>query len=242
MNQAWLPSSKHEIVGNHRMKKLFGKLIHLKNKHGKTGFPQEFHNSFLITGASRSGKTATVKHFVRCLLCDHLDVENQQPCGECDGCSQSLLGEQNNGIFHDPGKFEFCPLDCSRVKKQSDLTDPLYLDVIERSVPRINFLDEVHFLANRDIANILLKAVEERPAMWILSTARPELMDEMLLKRSLTISTEPPSQESLMQWIVDRAREFKVDVTADELVDWSRSFVNEPGMILKELELKRLIN
>ena len=239
--QSWTPSSAADIVGNYKLKKLFGTLLKRKKEFGQKGFPREYNTSILISGPSRSGKTATVKNFVRCLFCKYPDIEKQKPCGKCEGCQLSLLGEQNTGVFGDIGLFEYCPVDCSRHPTTATLEHDLYIDVLEKTVPRVNYLDEVHFLARRGNADFILKAVEERTALWILSTARLEEMDEMLEKRSLNLSTEPPSIDELASWTVERFREFGLTPNSEEIFDMSERNQFNPGVILKEIELKKLM-
>jgi hypothetical protein len=89
----WLPSRWELFVGNGRLKRHLMKLVRrIRKQFRETGtIPDVTRLCFLITGVSRSGKTAIIKHLVRCLSCQELDekipesvkphVQDEQPAG-----------------------------------------------------------------------------------------------------------------------------------------------------------------
>jgi hypothetical protein len=244
--QQWLPTKWSDIIGNYRMVKVAKSIVRMRLSCGDGGLPDEALVSLLCCGDSRSGKTATIKLLIRCLFCDDLDPITLNPCGHCEGCKKTLLAYQDVGLDgldnRIKRRFEYIPVDCTRIKSIAELEAGLFLDIAERTVPRIYFVDELHLLSERGIESVLLKGIEERKAIWILATAKPEKVDEMLRNRLIQLETEAPSKGELANWIVDRANECSLNLSQDEIFEFTQRFREGPGLVLHELQLKQIMS
>ena len=78
----WIPDRWDQFVGNRRMRAEFRRIVQMLRKYyNDTGrIPAEILLSLLLTGPSRSGKTAMTKFAVRCLVCQELD-DDLNPAG-----------------------------------------------------------------------------------------------------------------------------------------------------------------
>lgn len=85
--ERWSPKHWDEIVGNSEL------VDTLRD------FAQFGPCNLLVTGPKRTGKTRTIKHGIKTLLCGHRSG-NLEPCGDCEACKQveSPLGSLT-GIF-----------------------------------------------------------------------------------------------------------------------------------------------
>jgi SpoVK/Ycf46/Vps4 family AAA+-type ATPase len=61
--------------------------------------------------------------------------------------------------------------------------------------------------------HLLLKPLEEMDALWIASTARPEELDPMFLRRfAAHVSTALPARAELVKFLVDRCHDWTITV------------------------------
>jgi hypothetical protein len=219
--QRWVPDRWDLFIGNYRAKKLLRQLVKRIRQQIALGDKETLSRlCILLLGGSRSGKSSLVKFFIRCILCELLDMETLDPC-----CMQCSACKQNSGLYGDAGIFRnlrgadpgheweanlhVVPLDCSRFLGPSELIDKLrdLNDGITYGGLRIVYMDEVHRLVNRSMDDILLKTIEDTPNLWILSTAKPGPLEDMLLNRVIKLSTEPPTQENEMEkWLCAKSR------------------------------------
>ncbi|WP_337175409.1 hypothetical protein [Paludisphaera sp.] len=176
---------------------------------------------FLLFGDSRSGKTAMVKHLVRCIICKRLDEQTFDPCdGSCEACRQrpelsGLQGLQASLAAYGPdGKesipIQFAVVDCTLIHTPEQLRDHLVSMSNESGGIRIFYFDEVHRLTKRGMDEMLLKAVEDKEAIWFFSTAKPDGLEDMFLNRLLKLGTEPPSEEEMACWLADRCNDWGI--------------------------------
>lgn len=223
--QRWVPDRWDQFIGNYRAKRLLRKLVKRIRQQVALGNEEPLTKlCILLTGSSRSGKTALVKFFIRCILCEALDMETLDPCRrQCTACAQDSGLYGDAGIFRnlrsaEPGHewelgLHVVPLDCSRFTHPSELITTLrdLNDGITYGGLRIVHMDEVHRLVNRSMDDILLKTVEDTPNLWILSTAKPGPLEDMLLSRAIKLSTEPPTEANEMEcWLCDRCDEWGI--------------------------------
>src|SRR6185437_11221378 len=131
---------------------------------------------FLLTGVSRSGKTALIKFLVRCIACQEFDEETLNPCpGTCPSCSQrpeqhglsglhsSLLAYDRNGKELVP--IHFAIIDCTLIHTPEQFRSHLVGMSSTYSGIRIFYFDEVHRLIRHGMDEMLLKAVEDKQAV-----------------------------------------------------------------------------
>jgi len=231
--QKWLPERFSEFVGNSRLISYFQNGISTGCGIGNT----------LITGPSRSGKTAFVKFFIRACFCCHRDPATGDPCGRCQTCTDDIGTNECWGIFsycdpdqeHRPVDLHYVPIDCPRTTEK-ELRSTLD-DLRDTSGVRIVYLDEVHRLVHRNMDEMLLKIMEERNFVWIASSASTTGLERMFLNRfPIKRRTNLPGTEELAIFITHRCRAWQIDwdepSTLTRLAERSH---HTPGLALQVL-------
>lgn len=226
--QRWIPPVWNQFLANYRAKKLFHNLVtnlRLQIANGQISACNRY--SLLFAGPSRTGKTAMVKFFVRCLLCDNMADNGIDPCdGSCQTCRENNERFGLYGVFAidrqmtrgTKTEVHFAPIDCTLISSPTELKDKI--GDIDETTDGITvvYLDEVHRLVSRSMDEILLKAVEEKPFFWILSTAVTDKLDIMLKNRLLKITTELPTQEEMAVWLTRRCEEWGISYDSRAIV------------------------
>jgi len=253
--QRWVPDRWDLFIGNYRAKKLLRKLVKRIRQQIALGNGKTLSKlCILLIGASRSGKSALVKFFIRCVLCELLNMETLDPCRmRCSACTENSGLYGDAGIFRnlrsaEPGhewdiNLHVVPLDCSRFLSPSELINKLrdLNDGITYGGLRIVHMDEVHRLVNRSMDDILLKTIEDTPNLWILSTAKPGPLEDMLLNRAIKLSTESPIEENEMEsWLCDRCDEWGIEWQPEAIVRLVEKSNRVVGTALHALALASL--
>jgi hypothetical protein len=215
----WLPDRWNLFIGNHRLKRYLKKLLlELRKEFRETQvIPDASRLCFLVTGESRSGKTALIKHFVRCLTCTELNEETLDPCARtCPSCRQRPESHGLEGLFAacavgaSTMQVNFAVVDCTKIYTPEQLR--LHLIGVNDWTDglRVFYFDEVHRLVQRHMDEMLLKEVEEKNFLWIFSTAKPQQLEDMFLNRLLKLKTELPQVEEMEHWLIDRCEEWGI--------------------------------
>lgn len=244
--QQWVPSKWEQVVGNYLLKEICKGIVRTKIAYGGCELPDEALGNFFVSGKSRSGKTSCIKLLMKCLLCDSVNPVSLEPCYNCSGCQDSYLIDQDLGVFGSENvknrRFEYVPIDCSRVKGKDDLENKLYYDILYRDRPRIYFLDEVHLLKSMDRDSVLLRALDDNKAIWLLASAVPDQVHPMLKGRLSEVETECPNPDELVRWVVERAKEAGVRICPNDAVELADKYFDCPGRILNQLKLLHFRN
>jgi len=238
-----------EILGNADLKEYLKDLIYMVRCEGhRTGF------NALITGESRSGKTAAVEYGMKCLGCFDFDFETLEACGKCWNCTSTQQRSGNRDwenwcniippeMVPTPIEYHYAPVDCTLLDQKS--LNELTFDLEEnQGMLNVIYLDEVHRLCSRNMDEKLLKPMEQFEAIWIASSAYADRDDgsgrrplEKMLQNRFTyrITTEKPSEEELMIWLAERCDQFGIKVespktTLRQLAERSNRL---PGMALQ---------
>lgn len=216
----WQPLTWEDIIGNRRPKRYFQKMLRSIRRHIREGRVHGLNQlSFLLTGASRSGKTSMITFFLRCVSCLRLDEETLNPCdGRCENCrSEGYRLDGNYGIFirstmtcQQRVQAHIQLIDATMIEGPSDLRERVRELSDFKGEIRIVYVDETHRLARREMDEILLKAVEQKSYIWIFSTAKPEGLEDMFLNRLIKQTTEPPEDAELEQWIANLCNEWGI--------------------------------
>jgi DNA polymerase III delta prime subunit len=241
----WIPDRWDQFVGNRRMKAEFRRIVQRLRKHYKdTGrIPAEILLSLLLIGPSRSGKTAMTKFAVRCLVCQELD-DDLNPCKHtCPACRQRPEFEGQEGMFsvcavaHNSPLVNFIIADCTKLQTAKELQE--VLDKSQGGLRGLDcvYLDEVHRLVPKHLDEILLKEVEDKDCLWILSTAKPNDLDTMLRNRLITLETELPDEEELAEWIADRCDDWGIPWDTESVIKGSHKVNRVPGLALRGLAM-----
>ncbi len=251
ITQTWSPRSWDQIIGNAGLKRHFRRIVQVHHDAIRTGqVPGIWHSAHLLTGPSRSGKTAAVEFLVRCLACTSLDTLTLDPCdGSCKGCTGTDRGKYGDtGLFaafrQQAGLKVVCPhlIDCTKIDSRPQLEAKLapLRDADTTHEVHVPYFDEVHRLVKHRLDECLLKEVEQRKSMWIFSTAKPSELEDMFVNRSIMIETQLPTAEEMANWLVDRCEEDGIrwePLAIQRVVELSNRVV---GLALKPLVIASL--
>ena len=215
----WEPPTWEHFLGNQRLKRHLKKLVkRMRGQLRLTGHVPDVNRlCFLVTGGSRTGKTALIKHTIRCLSCQELDEETLNPCNRtCHVCRQrpETLGLQ--GLFSSVEldderlNLNFSIVDCTKIHTPEQLREHLISTTSWMEGLRINYFDEVHRLVHRGMDEMLLKEVEDKNFLWIFSTAKPQDLEDMFLNRLIKLKTELPEPAEMELWLADRCEEWGI--------------------------------
>lgn len=193
-------------------------------------------NNTLVYGPTRTGKTSSLKFFMRCLLCHNLDHKTLNPCKrECPACRahSELYGAA--GIEQQVnGQFVHClTIDCT-METEATLRE-LLIDMRSYNGVRVLYFDEVHRLARRNMDELLLKQSEDKDFIWLASAVSVNGLEEAFLNRfSTKIRTEVPSVEDLASWIRRRCERIHLEWDDDDtLLRLAQRANGVPGLALQ---------
>jgi len=211
---SWQPPNWDWIPGNYRVKKYFMRLARRLRRQIAQGSALVLnHMCFLLTGMSRTGKTASVKLLIRCIVCHRLDEATLTPCdGTCPGCRPlfenvpegewELFTFLNTPTSRTP--IHFFLINCAKIYTPKELLEKLICIAQNAGTGYIIvYLDEVHRLVQRQMDELLLKEVEEARYLWFFSTAKPGRLEDMFQNRLIKLSTEVPSTTEMEKLLVD---------------------------------------
>src|SRR5581483_6048141 len=248
--QNYEPSIWEQIIGNRKVKRYFQKLVRRIRREADAGSSRALrHACFLLTGESRSGKTAAVKFLVRCIKCHRLDPVTLNPCdGTCANCRDRVGSEEQHGLFESvktpDGQTEihFHIIDCTKISTPAELIEKLRAigHKVNTSGYVVVYLDEAHRLVARHMDEILLKEVEDHHYLWFFSTAKPEGLEDMFQNRLIKLATELPADDEMAPWLIDRCNEAGIDWEPEAIlrvIDKSNRVV---GIALQALTLAAL--
>jgi DNA polymerase III delta prime subunit len=180
--------------------------------------------SFMIYGPSGSGKTALVKFMIRCILCKQFDATALNPCnGSCRACHDGPEEwgregiETYNVLVGNEFPIHVSIVDCTRINTIAELEAKL-VSLKEYPGLRISYFDEVHRLKSRSMDQMLLNAVQDKNDLWLFSTAKPELLEQMFLNRLIKLSTQLPEAKEFEPWLVDRCDERGINWEPEAIV------------------------
>lgn len=165
----WRPHNFTEVVGQtHVITSLTNALKH-----------NRLHQAYLFTGTRGVGKTTLARILAKAMNCENL--QNFNPCGQCDIC-----------LAVDEGRFlDLIEVDAASRTKVEDTRDLLDNAQYAPNQGRykVYLIDEVHMLSGHSF-NALLKTLEEPPAhvKFLLATTDPHKIPVTVLSRCLQLN------------------------------------------------------
>lgn len=223
----WYPSRWSEIVGNAAMIQVW------------LNFIANGPCNALFTGPSRTGKTRTISLGIRALVCPNRTATHD-PCGHCAACKAVGDGRTELwGTFKNlsGSEYSLIPIDCETVTSE-ELRELPYEGKLEGDKV-IVYLDEIAALRRRRLEGMLLKLIDETPAIWIASaislkrtkgTRKGEwterMSKEMRGRFAIKVGSSHPHADDVQSWIVARCHEWNItilepEVTIPEMVRWT---------------------
>ncbi len=131
-------------------------------------------HAYLFTGTRGTGKTSCAKILARAVNCENL--QNGDPCGECEACRAILSGEVMDIVELDAASN-------NGVDDVRELRDQITFTPASTRY-RVYIIDEVHMLSKAAF-NALLKTLEEPPAhvIFVLATTEVNELPATILSR-----------------------------------------------------------
>jgi DNA polymerase III gamma/tau subunit len=231
----YVPSRWDECIGNEKLVKAYKGLLKQVRVDGRRKAARLF-----VHGDSRTGKTATTKLFAQSMLCEQLDFKSLNPCGACSPCTAdaALYGMRGLEVFLTKGKVHYLPIDATKITGVNDLRDLTELRAYEGT--RIVVIDEVHRLHQRGMDEQLLKPLEERDFIWIVSSATPGNLEPMFLKRFTKLTTQLPDKLELAAWLARRCEEEGIQYEDEALLGLAERAECVTGVALQAIDLASL--
>lgn len=158
------PSTFEDVVGQPQV------TVTLKNEL-KSG---RVNHAYLFTGSRGTGKTTCAKILSKAVNC--LDLQDSNPCGECENCKGIESGEI----------LDVVEMDAASNRKIDDIRT--IIDEVAftptRGKYRVYIIDEVHMLTT-EAFNALLKTLEEPPkhVIFILATTEVHKLPATITSR-----------------------------------------------------------
>ena len=142
-------------------------------------------------------------------------ASSDRPCGSCEKCQGVDTRFSECGLFVALGEVvrNYHVIDCCNATFE-DLTDTIIQ--LREFGSHIVVLDEAHGLRRRQMDFKLLEPIEKYPnTTWIASTAYPQLLDPMFLRRfSVRVQTQKPTVEECEAFVTERCEAWSIATEA----------------------------
>lgn len=153
-------------------------------------------HAYIINGEAGSGKKMLASAFAMTLQCE---TGNDEPCGKCKSCIQTMNGNQPDIIWLTHEKPGSIGVDDIRVQLNNDIGVKPY-----SSNHKIYIIDEADKLTIQ-AQNALLKTLEEPPvyAVIILLTTNHEALLPTILSRCVTLTLKFVEDNLIKKYLME---------------------------------------
>lgn len=181
-------------------------------------------HAYLFSGPRGTGKTTSARVLAKALNC--LNLQDGEPCGECENCKSIAAGS-----FVD--LFEIDAASNNSVNDIRSLIERVNLGLGPTSKKKVYIIDEVHMLsssANAAAPNALLKTLEEPPShvVFVLATTNPEKVLPTIRSRTQHFEFSLLSLDQLVEHLAEIAKLENIDADHEALEVIARRGAGSP--------------
>ena len=148
--------------------------------------------SYLFCGGHGMGKTTLGRIMARAMLCQRLDLNDPDPCNECDNCKAFLA--DGSQAFQERDAASQGKIDSIRA-----IVDDLPFAVLD-APKRIYLFDEAHRMS-KDAQDVLLKPIEEKIMVGMFCTTEPEKVRGPIRSRCEEHMIRRVTREEILVWV-----------------------------------------
>lgn len=165
-------------------------------------------HAYLFCGSRGTGKTTSAKILARAVNC--LNVQDGEPCNECEICKEILSGSLTDVIEMDAASN-------NGVDDIRDIRDAVNF-LPTKAKYRVYIIDEVHMLSTGAF-NALLKTLEEPPkhVKFILATTEPQKLPATILSRCQRFDYKKISEEDVIKRLKIICNESNIKISDEAL-------------------------
>lgn len=121
--------------------------------------------NYIFSGGPGQGKTTLARILARAVICQQLNLDDPEPCNECDNCVGILNDTSNAYVERDAASQ-------GTVDHMRAVVDDLPFAVFN-APKRVYLFDECHRMS-KDAQDVLLKPLEEKRMLGMFCTTEPE--------------------------------------------------------------------
>ena len=165
-------------------------------------------HAYLFNGGRGTGKTTTAKILARAVNC--LNLQNGEPCNECEICKEILSGALTDVVEMDAASNNSVE-DIRGIREEVNFLPT-------KAKYRVYIIDEVHMLSTGAF-NALLKTLEEPPehVKFMLATTEPQKLPATILSRCQRFDYKKINNEDVVKRLKIICAESKIKITDEAL-------------------------
>lgn len=165
-------------------------------------------HAYLFNGPRGVGKTTIARVFAKAINC--LNLNGEEPCGECEVCKSIVNGSN-------PDIIEIDAASRTRVEQMRDtLEKTSFLPTMSKY--KVYIIDEIHMLSSNSF-NALLKTLEEPPAhvIFILCTTEVEKVIPTIRSRCQRFDFHLIDKDAMVSHLIDVSKEEDINISEEAI-------------------------